>query len=119
MKIAVPAQSRELSSEIDPRFGRAEWLMVIDTETAEVNAQKNTVDRSVSMFGIQTAQNLVELGVEAVITGNIGPNAFIVLNTSGINIFLCQSGTIEQALALLKAGKLEEVDHATVKGHWF
>lgn len=119
MKIVVPAQTGELSSEIDRRLGRAEWLVVVDTETAEVNIQKNTVDRSASIFGIQTAQNIVELGVEAVITANIGPGAFTALSTSGIKIFLCQSGTIEQALALLKAGKLKEVDHATVKGHWF
>ena len=119
MKIAVPAQGRELSSEIDPRYGHAEWLIVVDTETGEVNAQKNRVNQSASIFGIQTAQNTFELDVEGVIVSNIGPNAFTVLNTSGIKIFLCQSGTIKQALALLKAGKLEEVDHATVKGHSF
>ena len=118
MKIAITADGKEISSKIDLRFGRAKWLIVVDTETTEVNTQKNAVDLSASIFGIQTAQNVVELDVEAVITGNIGPNAFTVLSTSGIRIFLCQGGTAEEALALLKAGKLEELEQANVKGHW-
>ncbi len=63
MKIVITAQGKELSSEIDLRFGRAKWLIVVDTETGEVNTQKNTVDLSASIFGIQTAQNVVELDV--------------------------------------------------------
>ena len=108
MKLAITSSGETLNSEVDLRFGRAKWLIVVDTETAEVNTQKNTVDLSASIFGIQTAQNVIELNVEAVITGNIGPNAFTVLSTSGIRIFLCQGSTVEEALALLKAGKLKE-----------
>ena len=75
------------------------------------------MDLSASVFGIQTAQNVVELDVEAVITGNIGPNAFTVLSISGIRTFLCQGGTAKEALALLKAGKLSEADAANVSTH--
>ena len=116
MKIAITSQGQELSSEIAPRFGQAKWLIVIDTGTGEVKAQKNILDLSASIFGIQTAQNIVGCDIEVVIIGNIGPNAFAVLRASGIRIFLCPGGTVGGALALLKAGKLNEVDVANVPG---
>lgn len=77
MKIAITAQGRELSSEIDPRFGRAKWLIVVNTDTGEFEAHDNSVNlNAVQGAGIQTAQNIANLGVEAVITSNVGPNAF-------------------------------------------
>jgi len=118
MKIAVMVKDGKLSSEVYSRFGWAKWFIVVDTETDEINVQKNTVDPSASCFGIQTAQNVVELDVEAVITGNIGPNAFTILSTSGIKIFFYQGGAVEEALALLKAGKLKEANGSNVPTHW-
>ena len=118
MRIAITAQGRELSSEIDTRFGRAQWLIVVDTETSETNAKRNLVDTNASILGVQTAQNIAELGAEAVITGNIGPNAFTVLNTSGIRIFLSQSRTVEKTLVLFKEGKIKEAKLANVPTRW-
>ena len=36
MKIAVTAQGGELTSELDPRFGRAAWFVIVDTDTGEL-----------------------------------------------------------------------------------
>lgn len=119
MKIAITAQDKELSSEVDLRFGRAKWIIVVDTETGEFQAQDNVVNlNAVQGAGIQTGQNIANLGAEAVITGNIGPNAFKTLNTAGVKIFLAQKQTVQQALDLFKVGKLKEVDGANVEGHW-
>jgi predicted Fe-Mo cluster-binding NifX family protein len=68
--------------------------------------------------GIQTGQNIANLGVEAVITGNVGPNAFKTLNAAGIEIFLAEAQTVQEAIDLFKARKLKEVDKANVEGHW-
>jgi predicted Fe-Mo cluster-binding NifX family protein len=119
MKIAVTAQGKELSSEIDPRFGRAKWLIVIDTETGDFEAHNNEVNlNAVQGAGIQTGRNIANLGVEAVITGNVGPNAFKTLNAAGIKIFLADKQTVQQAIDSFKAGKLEEANTANVEGHW-
>ena len=119
MKIAVTAQGNELSSEIDLRFGRAKWLIVIDTETNDFQAHDNIVNlNAVQGAGIQTGQNIANLGVEAVITGNVGPNAFKTLNAAGVKIFLAESQTVQQALDSFRVGKLKEVDQANVEGHW-
>ena len=119
MKIVVTSQGKELSSEIDPRFGRAKWLVVIDTETADFLVHDNTVNlNAVQGAGIQTGQNIANLNVEAVITGNVGPNAFKTLNAAGVKIFLAEKQTVAEALESFKTGKLKEVDSANVEGHW-
>jgi predicted Fe-Mo cluster-binding NifX family protein len=68
--------------------------------------------------GIQTGQNIANLDVNAVITGNAGPNAFRTLNAAKIKVFLTEKQTIQEAIDSFKAGKLEEVNQANVKGHW-
>jgi predicted Fe-Mo cluster-binding NifX family protein len=121
MKIAITAQGKELSSEIDLRFGRAKWIIVVvdDSETGDFTAYDNVVNlNAIQGAGIQTGQNIANTGVEAVITGNVGPNAFKTLNTAGVKIFLAETQTVQQALDSFKAGKLKEVDGANVEGHW-
>lgn len=119
MKVVVTAQEKDLSSQLDPRFGRAKWLIVCDTETNSIEANDNTVNiNAVSGAGIQTAQNVANLGVEAVITGNVGPNAFKTLSAARIKIFLAETQTVQEAIVSFKAGKLREVDNANVEGHW-
>ncbi len=119
MRIAVTAQGKEISSEIDLRFGRAKWLIVVDTETGDYEARDNIVNlNAVQGAGIQTGQNISNLGVEAVITGNVGPNAFKILNAADIKIFLAEKQTVAEAIDAFKAGKLKKVDQANVEGHW-
>jgi len=119
MKVVMTAQGKDLSSQLDTRFGRAKWLIVYDTEKDSIEANDNTVNlNAVSGAGIQTAQNVANLRVEAVITGNVGPNAFKTLNAVGIKIFLAETQTVQEAIDLFKAGKLREVDNANVEGHW-
>jgi len=119
MKIAVTSQGKELSSEIDPRFGRAKWLLLVDTQTGVSGAYDNTVNLNIVQgAGIQTGQNVANLGAEAVITGNVGPNAFKTLNAANIKVFLSKAKTIQEAIGLFKAGDLDEVKQANVEGHW-
>lgn len=119
MKIAVTAQGQALSSEIDLRFGRAQWLIVMDTETENFDVHNNEVNlNAVQGAGIQTGQNIANLDVEAVITGNVGPNAFKTLTAAGVKIYLAKKQTVAEAIQSFKAGTLHEVDHANVEGHW-
>jgi len=119
MKVAVTSQGEELSSEVDPRFGRAKWLIVVDTETGKSEAHDNAVNLNATQgAGIQTGQNIANLEVDAVITGNVGPNAFRTLSAAKIRIFLAQKQTVQEAINSFKAGKLKEVDQANVEGHW-
>lgn len=119
LRIAVTAQGKELSSEIDLRFGRAKWLIVVDTETGDYEAHDNLVNlNAVQGAGIQTGQNIANLEVEAVITGNVGPNAFKTLNAANVKVFLIGNQTVQQAVDLFRTDTLEEVTQANIEGHW-
>jgi len=119
MQIAITSQDKELSSEVDLRFGRAKFLLVVDSETDDFEVHDNELNlNAVQGAGIQTGQNIANLGVEAVITGNVGPNAFKTLNAAKVKIFLAERQTVQEAIDLFKAGKLKEVGQANVEGHW-
>ena len=119
MKIAVTATGKESASTMDARFGRTRWFMITDPEEGEWEAHANEQNMNAAQgAGIQAAQRLVNLGVEAVITGHVGPKAFRILKAAGIGIFLCEVGTVEEALHLFKQGRLARADQADVEGHW-
>ena len=120
MKIAITSQGQTMDSMVDARFGRAKWFILLDTESEEYEAVDNKQNLNAAQgAGIQAGQNVVELGAEAVITGNVGPKAFRVLQTASIRIYLCGSGaTVAETVEQLKAGNLKQVDQANVEGHW-
>lgn len=121
MKVAITAQGKgsDVESEVDPRFGRAQWIIVVDTETGDVKTHDNAVNlNAVSGAGVQTATNIADLGAEAVITGNVGPKAFRTLSAAGIRVFLVENCTVNEAVEKLKKGELRGVDRANVESHW-
>lgn len=119
MKVAVTAQGPELTSTMDTRFGRAKWIIVVDTQTGQSQAHDNKVNlNAVQGAGIQTGQNVGNLGVDAVITGNVGPNAFKALAAAQVRVFLASDETVEEVVAAFERGELREVEQANVEGHW-
>ena len=119
MKIAVTSQGRELTSPVDPRFGRAKFFAIVDTETNEFTCADNSQNLSAAQgAGIQAGRNVVELGVSAVITGHVGPKAFATLQAGGVSVYNGASGTVTEALEQFKAGTLSQSDGADVEGHW-
>lgn len=121
MKIAVTSYGEELGSKVDRSFGRARWFVVIDLDegTFQAHSNKQNVDAPQGA-GIQAAQNIATLGVDAVLTGNVGPNAFRTLRAASVKIFIFKKSvdTVEEALSEWKGGSLEEVTDATIEGHW-
>ena len=119
MKIIVTAQGPNLDSPVDPRFGRARYFVVVDTETGEFSPHDNTQNLNAAQgAGIQAGRNVVDLGVEAVLTGNVGPKAFATLQAANIKIYPGASGTVKEAIEKFKAGEYQPADGANVTGHW-
>ena len=119
MKVAVTAQGREMTSQVDPRFGRAACFLVVDTETGEHLVVDNTQNLNAAQgAGIQAAQTVVNQGVAAVLTGHCGPKAFRTLQAAGVEIYVGVAGTVREALAGLAAGTLQRADSHDVNGHW-
>ncbi len=111
MKIAITAQEPSPDSQIDPRFGRAPWLMIYDP--TENNWQ--LIDNSEGLnaahgAGIQAAQKVIDQQATAIITGAIGPKAYRSLTAAGIKIFHGAKGSVSQALQAFQAGDLAEAN---------
>lgn len=119
MKIAVTASGTGLSSRVDPRFGRCRTFIVVDTETNGFAAHDNAQNLNAAQgAGIQAGETIARLGATAVISGNVGPKAFRILNAAGIKVYLAGEGTVAEAIAKFKAGELKEATQANVEGHW-
>ncbi len=119
MKVAVTSQGPDLASEVDPRFGRAKFLIMVDTETGVFTAHDNARNLDAAQgAGIQAAQNVVSLGVEAVVTGNVGPKAFTALRAGNVKAYIGAGGAVIAAVEQFKAGRLKCADRANVEGHW-
>ena len=119
MKIAVSSQGTSLQDQVDPRFGRAPYFLIIDTETMECKPIENSQNVQLAQgAGIQAAQYVINEGVEALMTGNCGPKAYATLSAAKINVFVGVHGTVSDAVDQYKSGSLTKADTANVEGHW-
>jgi predicted Fe-Mo cluster-binding NifX family protein len=118
MRIAVSSQGTGLEAQVDPRFGRAKWFILYDTDTGESETLSN--DQVLNLpqgAGIQAAQHVINRKVEAVLTGHCGPNAFQTLTAAGVQVVLGASGTVEQAAKRFQEGELKAASAPDVAGH--
>jgi len=92
-KICITAQGSELNSPIDPRFGRAQYFLIIDPKDFKFEAIKNPNTDAPHGVGIKSAQLLSVQGVGIVLTGHVGPKADQVLQAAKIQIITGISGT--------------------------
>ena len=118
MKILITASSPSLDADFDPRFGRGAYFVIINTETMEWEACPNPGVNAAGGAGTQAAQFVAEKMVEAVISGDFGPNAYPALNAAGVSMFLNKiSGSIRMITERFKAGVLQQVSAPTANGH--
>jgi predicted Fe-Mo cluster-binding NifX family protein len=109
MKVVVSATSASLDAQVDPRFGRCPYFLIVDAETMNFEALPNTSAGAMGGAGIQAAQTVASRGVQAVLTGSVGPNAFQALSAAGVNIITGVSGTVREAVEKFKSGQLQKI----------
>ena len=117
MKIVVTSKGENLSSEMDQRFGRAPYFIIVDTDTSETKAIDNKAVSASGGAGITAGQTMIDNSIEAIITGNVGPNAMNVLTTGKIAIYKGLKDTVEKNVEAFKEGKLDKIDTA-VSAHY-
>jgi len=118
MKICVTATANSLDAQIDPRFGRCSYLIIVDSETMQFEAIPNTAAGATGGAGIQAAQTIASKSVKLLITGNVGPKAFQALSATGIEIATGAFGTVRDSIEKFKRGELNKTGAPTVGGHF-
>ena len=119
MKIAVTAKGTDLKASVDPRFGRAAYILIVDTDTLDVDVLDNT--ENINAFkgaGIQAAAMISDKGAEVLLTGHCGPNAFKTLKAASIKVANDVAGTVEDAVTEFNSGNLTFSEQPNVDGHW-
>lgn len=117
MKICVTSTGAGPESEIDPRFGRCAYFVILDSESGAVESIENTSAGASGGAGIQAAQTVAKIGIDVLLTGGVGPNAFSVLSEAGIDVKIGSSGSVSNAVAQYKEGKLEAISSPNSAPH--
>jgi predicted Fe-Mo cluster-binding NifX family protein len=118
MKMCISSTANNLDAQLDPRFGRCNCLLIIDTETLQYQVIPNQAADATGGAGVQAAQIIANSNATLVVTGNIGPNAYKALSAAGITVMTGASGTIKEVLEALKTGSLKKAGAPTVEGHF-
>ncbi len=118
MKICITSQGNSLESQVDPRFGRCQYFIIVDTDTDEAVAVDNLNKDGLGGVGIQSGQFMAEKGVKAVLTGNVGPNAFQTLSAAGIDVITGVTGSVKDAVEKYKKGGFKPGAGASVDSHF-
>lgn len=119
MRIAITTQGATLDSPLDPRFGRAAGFIIYDLTADAFDYLDNATNMGLGQgAGIQAAQGVVAAGAKALVTGHVGPKAFLALQRGGVDMYLSGAGTVREAVEAFKAGTLTRAGAPDKDGHW-
>lgn len=108
MKIAISATGKTNKDLLDMRFGRCEYFQIHDTESKEVKVLENEGQNSSGGAGIAASNQLIDEKIDVIITGNLGPNAFELIEKAGIKAYKCGNININSVLDKYNNGELEQ-----------
>jgi len=112
MKVAISTTSGGLDDKVSEVFGRAVSFTTVDLKDGEItNIEVVRNDFAVrgGGAGVAVSRFLVDKGVEAIITGDVGPNALSVLSSAGVKIYSGGGLVVKEAIEKLVKGELKEL----------
>lgn len=112
MKIVVSSSGKKIEDLLDIRFGRCEYFQIHDTESGEVKVVENKGNLAQGGAGIAAAQQIIDENAGVIITGNLGPNAFKIIDKANIKVCKCESIEVKVALERYKKGELSDIKQA-------
>jgi predicted Fe-Mo cluster-binding NifX family protein len=118
MKICVSSTGKDLDANVDPRFGRCSYFIIIDPKTMNYEFISNKSSIASGGAGIQAAQVVAKTGANTVITGNIGPNAFEILQAVGIKVITGANGVIKNIIEKFNNDDFKETNSPSVGSHF-
>jgi predicted Fe-Mo cluster-binding NifX family protein len=118
MKIAITSTGKDLDSQVDPRFGRCAYFLIVNIDDMSFEAIDNASMSLGGGAGIQAGQFVASRGAKALLTGSVGPNASRTLNAAGLDVIVGVSGSIRDAVERYKSGELKATTQANVPDHF-
>jgi len=116
MKIAISSSTGNPDGEFSARFGRCAYFLIVDEGADNWDKVSNAAVNAQGGAGTQVVQHLAGQGVQAVISGRYGPNAYDALAAAGIDAYLANSGTPRQLVDQLQSGSLRLASGPTGQG---
>ncbi len=117
MKIAITTLGKTQLDPVDQRFGRAEYILILDENGTQLDCIEQGSLAPASGAGIAMAQKLVDAGIDALITGHLGPNAWQVLSESDIRLYQAASGNAADNLKAFNESSLQLISAAGPAHH--
>ena len=118
MKIAVTSTGPTLDDEIEARFGRCAYFLIIDPHTMEFEAIPNPNLSLGGDAGHKSAQLMADKGVPVVLTGNCGPKAIQTFDAAGITVMTGMIGKVRHVVKRFKEGTLSYTTGTSVQRHF-
>ena len=118
MKIIVSASGQTLDANVDPRFGRCRYFIIVNSDNMKSEVVENSGAQAGGGAGVAAAQMIVGKGVDEVLTGNCGPNAFQVLSAAGIKVITGVSGKVVDSIKEYKLGNYSPSNKPNVIDHF-
>jgi len=114
MKICITSQGDNLDAQVDPRFGRCQYFILVDSESLEFEAVVNPNMDAMGGAGIQSGQLIADKNIKVVLTGNVGPNAFQTLQSAGVDVITGVTGTVKESVEKYKSSELKPTEKPSV-----
>ncbi|NLL38230.1 MAG: hypothetical protein GX254_01400 [Clostridiales bacterium] len=108
MNIAVACDGRGLSDLVSEHFASCKYLLVVDMDTMSVKAIENIYDKE----GTELARIVNEHSCEAVITGQLTPEAFDILADEHVTRYRGNGMTADKALMAMERQGLRLIKNA-------
>jgi len=119
MKIVISAEGPDLEAQVDPRFGRSSYFLLVNPESLEYEVLSNGENLQAPQgAGIQAAALVARQRLAAVLTGHCGPKAFHTLEAAGIPVIVEVQGSVRDAVQNFRAGKLRPARGPNATSHW-
>jgi predicted Fe-Mo cluster-binding NifX family protein len=116
MICCISATEPSLDAQLDPRFGRCAYLLIVNTDTMQFSAIPNLGTDAIGGTGIHAAQMITNEGAKVVIA--VGPNSFKALSAAGIDVITGASGTVREVVEKFKKGEYEKTVSLVVEGYF-
>lgn len=106
MKIAIPVNENNETTNVCISFGRTPFFLIFNSDTNETVYLENVAASSQGGAGIKAAQAIVDNGVEVLITPRCGENAAQVLYAANVNIYKTINDSVLENIKAYSEGKL-------------